>query len=57
VPAPTIGLTLAIYLTLYVALTAAYVSVVFRLARKGAFVEPPRPVAGMPRLQLRLGPA
>ena len=57
VPAPTIGLTLAIYLTLYVALTVAYVSVVFRLARKGALVEPPRPAAGMPRLQHRLSPA
>jgi cytochrome d ubiquinol oxidase subunit I len=34
VPASVIGSTLAIYLTLYLALTAAYVSVVFRLARK-----------------------
>jgi len=57
VPAPTIGLTLAIYLTLYVALTVAYVSVVFRLARKGALVEPPQPAAAMPRLQHRLSPA
>jgi cytochrome bd ubiquinol oxidase subunit I len=42
VPAPSIGLTLAIYLTLYLALTAAYVATIFRLARKGVPAEPPR---------------
>jgi cytochrome d ubiquinol oxidase subunit I len=36
VPAAAIGTTLAIYLTLYLALTVAYVSVVFRLARKAS---------------------
>lgn len=36
VPAAMIGTTLSMYLTLYVLLTAAYVSVVFRLARKAA---------------------
>jgi cytochrome d ubiquinol oxidase subunit I len=36
VPAAAIGTTLAIYLTLYLALTVAYVAVVFRLARKAS---------------------
>ncbi len=36
VPPAAIGTTLAIYLTLYLALTVAYVSVVFRLARKAS---------------------
>ena len=34
VPAPMIGATLAMYLTLYVVLTLSYVSVVFYLARR-----------------------
>ncbi len=34
VPGPMIALTLALYLTVYLALTAAYISVVFYLARK-----------------------
>jgi cytochrome d ubiquinol oxidase subunit I len=42
VPAPSIGMTLAIYLTLYLALTAAYVATIFRLARKGVPAELPR---------------
>ena len=42
VPASAIGSTLAMYLTLYLALTVAYVSVVFHLARKAAMgVLPP----------------
>ncbi len=36
VPASMIGLSLAMYLTLYLLLTAAYVAVVFRLARNAA---------------------
>jgi len=36
VPASMIGLSLVIYLTLYLLLTAAYVAVVFRLARNAA---------------------
>jgi cytochrome d ubiquinol oxidase subunit I len=45
VPAPAIALTLSTYVTLYLALTAAYVAAVFRLARKGAAVEPARHAA------------
>ncbi|WP_423199166.1 MULTISPECIES: cytochrome ubiquinol oxidase subunit I [unclassified Cupriavidus] len=50
VPAPMIGTTLAMYLSLYVVLLAAYISVVFHLARKagGGTTEPdietPQPV-------------
>jgi cytochrome bd ubiquinol oxidase subunit I len=40
VPAANIALTLAMYLTLYAALLVAYVSVVFRLARKGLKAAP-----------------
>ncbi|MDJ0654064.1 MAG: cytochrome ubiquinol oxidase subunit I [Xanthomonadales bacterium] len=36
VPAPAIATTAALYISLYVALTAAYVSVIFYLARKAA---------------------
>jgi len=36
VPAAHIGLTLALYLLLYVVLLTAYISVLFYLARKGA---------------------
>ncbi len=36
ITAPNIGLTLALYLTLYATLLVAYVSVVFHLAQKGA---------------------
>jgi len=39
-PASTIGLTLATYLVVYLALTAAYVATIFRLARKAGVVEP-----------------
>ena len=46
VPAPTIALTLAIYVAMYLALTVAYVATVFRLARKAAAVEAPRPATG-----------
>ncbi len=48
VPAPAIGLTLAVYLTLYLLLTAAYVAALFRIARKGTAVDPPRGAAGAP---------
>jgi cytochrome d ubiquinol oxidase subunit I len=43
VPAPAIALTLAIYVTMYLALAVAYVATVFRLARKAAAGEAPRP--------------
>ncbi|MCU0920618.1 MAG: cytochrome ubiquinol oxidase subunit I [Burkholderiaceae bacterium] len=42
VPASSIGLTLAVYLALYIALTAAYVATIFHLARKGVPAEPLR---------------
>ena len=45
VPAPTIALTLAVYVTMYIALAVAYVATVFRLARKVAGLEAPRPAA------------
>lgn len=45
VPKPMIALTFAMYLTLYLALIAAYVSVVFYMARKPA---KPMPEAGDP---------
>jgi cytochrome bd ubiquinol oxidase subunit I len=57
VPAPTIALSLAIYVTLYLALTVAYVATVFRLARKGAAAEPPRRAAGAMQAQRRVSPA
>jgi cytochrome d ubiquinol oxidase subunit I len=41
VPAPRIALTLALYLTLYAALTVAYVSVVFYLARHKKHADKP----------------
>jgi cytochrome d ubiquinol oxidase subunit I len=41
VPATLIGTTLALYMTVYVLLTAAYISVVFYLARKAAYGEAP----------------
>ncbi|PWC27677.1 cytochrome ubiquinol oxidase subunit I [Teichococcus aestuarii] len=44
VPAGNIGLTLAMYLTLYAVLLAAYVAALFRLARKGRAM----PEAGLP---------
>lgn len=40
VPGPMIALTLALYLTVYLALTAAYISVVFYLARKAGQKNP-----------------
>lgn len=40
VPGPMIALTLALYLTVYLALTAAYISVVFYLARKAGKKNP-----------------
>jgi cytochrome d ubiquinol oxidase subunit I len=43
VAAPMIAFTLAMYLTLYAALAAAYVSVVLYLARKAAGKEEPPP--------------
>ncbi|AWK88987.1 cytochrome ubiquinol oxidase subunit I [Azospirillum thermophilum] len=46
VPAPSIGLTLGLYLLLYAGLLAAYVGVLFRLARKGA--DAGRPAAALP---------
>ena len=55
VPAPKIALTLVIYLTLYLALTVAYVATVFRLARRGAAALPPRPAVGS-LAQRRLSP-
>jgi cytochrome d ubiquinol oxidase subunit I len=49
VPASSIGLTLAVYLSLYIALTAAYVATIFHLARKGVPAEPPRtPAVALP---------
>jgi cytochrome bd ubiquinol oxidase subunit I len=57
VPAPTIALTLAIYVTLYLALTAAYVVTVFRLARKDAAAEMPRPATGSVQALRRMSPA
>jgi cytochrome d ubiquinol oxidase subunit I len=42
VPASSIGLTLAVYLALYIALTAAYVATIFHLARKGVPADPQR---------------
>ncbi len=42
VPAPTIALTLAIYVVMYLALTVVYVATVFRLARKGAAARLPQ---------------
>jgi cytochrome d ubiquinol oxidase subunit I len=41
VPAPKIALSLALYLTMYVALTAAYISVVFYLARHKKHADKP----------------
>ncbi|GJG94137.1 cytochrome ubiquinol oxidase subunit I [Cupriavidus pauculus] len=53
VPATMIGSTLAMYLSLYLMLIVAYISVVFHLARKagkpGAPTEMPQPVIGQPR--------
>ena len=46
VPALAIGLTLAVYLTLYLALTTAYMAAVFRIARKGSAAEGLRPAVG-----------
>lgn len=40
VPGPMIALTLALYITVYLALTAAYISVVFYLARKAGQKNP-----------------
>jgi cytochrome d ubiquinol oxidase subunit I len=52
VPAGAIGATLAMYLTLYLALTVAYVSVVFHLARKAAMgVLPPQGARPLQRPQ------
>jgi cytochrome d ubiquinol oxidase subunit I len=53
VPAPMIGLSLSMYLTLYALLMSAYVSVIFYLARKaGQAAEPssalPAPLGGVP---------
>jgi len=53
VPAPTIGLTLAIYVTLYLALTVAYVATVFRLARKGGAAAAAQPAAATRPAQRR----
>jgi len=56
VPAAMIGSTLAMYLSLYLALIVAYISVVFHLARKagksgasGPAADTPQPVIGQPR--------
>jgi cytochrome d ubiquinol oxidase subunit I len=57
VPAATIALTLVMYVTLYLALTVAYVATVFRLARKGVAVESPRPAVGSLRAQRLVSPA
>lgn len=57
VPTPTLALTLSIYITLYLALTAAYVAAVFRLARKAAAAEPPRRAAGALRPPRQVSPA
>jgi cytochrome d ubiquinol oxidase subunit I len=43
VPGPMIALTLALYLTVYLALAAAYISVVFYLARKAGQKNPDAP--------------
>lgn len=43
VPAPMVGSTLAMYLTAYALLIAAYIGVLFYLARRGAKGETPRP--------------
>jgi cytochrome bd ubiquinol oxidase subunit I len=40
VPAPMLGTTLAMYLSLYVGLLIAYVSVVFHMARKAGYAKP-----------------
>jgi cytochrome d ubiquinol oxidase subunit I len=48
VPASSIGLSLAVYLALYAVLTAAYVSVVFHLARQAAVVREKDPAAHGP---------
>jgi cytochrome bd ubiquinol oxidase subunit I len=58
VPAANIALTLAMYVTLYLALLSAYVSVVFHLARKAtlsgknttnaASSDTPQPAPGEP---------
>ena len=42
-PAPMVGSTLAMYLITYAALIAAYIGVLFYLARRGARGEAPRP--------------
>jgi len=49
VPGPLIALTLAMYLTLYVALIVAYISVVFYLARKAGDSKRPAPATLAPR--------
>jgi cytochrome d ubiquinol oxidase subunit I len=48
VPAPMVGLSLTMYLTLYAVLLSAYVSVVFYLARKAAQTAEPRPPQSAP---------
>jgi cytochrome d ubiquinol oxidase subunit I len=40
VPAPMVGMSLAMYLTVYAVLLLAYMSVVFYLARSGSKAEP-----------------
>jgi cytochrome bd ubiquinol oxidase subunit I len=40
IPTPMLASTLAMYLTVYLALLAAYVSVVFHMARKAAYAKP-----------------
>jgi cytochrome d ubiquinol oxidase subunit I len=44
VPAPMIGLTLVMYLIVYVLLLAAYIGVIFHLARKGGVPKDDRPM-------------
>jgi cytochrome d ubiquinol oxidase subunit I len=44
VPAPMIAATLVMYLTLYAALTVAYITVLFHLARKATYGAQPEPV-------------
>ena len=57
VPAPRIALTLAVYVTLYLALTVAYVAAVFRLARKATAVESVRQASDTVRVPRLVAPA
>ena len=48
VPAPMIASTLAMYLALYAALTVAYITVLFHLARKAGYGKPSQPLYPAP---------